>query len=139
MPPGGIEPPLRDPQSRVLSVERQGQTKIFEEFPFSQIPDGIYLRARPRCTHFLLCRNSHDTPAFESHHIALWLPPSGGRHSACGDDARNFEPKVRLRFEDLDKSIQKLRAIYKVHPEWFEIPKPKPGRGKNEVNYSIEA
>jgi len=34
----------------------------------------------------------------------------------CGGDARNFEPKTRLKFEDLDKSIQKLRAIYKVHP-----------------------
>ena len=55
----------------------------------------------------------------------------------CGDDARNFEPKVRLKFEDLDKSIQKLRAIYKVHPEWFEVPKPKSDKGKNEVDYSI--
>ncbi len=40
-----------------------------------------------------------------------------------GDDAQNFEPKLRLKFEDLDKSIQKLRAIYKEHPEWFEVPK----------------
>ena len=48
-----------------------------------------------------------------------------------GDDAWNFEPtcpghsrrKTRLKFKDLDKSIQKLRAIYKVHPEWFEVPK----------------
>jgi len=55
-----------------------------------------------------------------------------------GDDARNLEPKVRLRFEDLDKSIQKLRAIYKTHPEWFEVPKPKSSKGKNEINYSVE-
>lgn len=54
-----------------------------------------------------------------------------------GGDARNFEPKVRLKFENLDKSIQKLRAIYKVHPEWFEVPKPKSTRGRNEVDYSI--
>ena len=54
-----------------------------------------------------------------------------------GDDTRNFEPKARLKFEDLDKSIQKLRAIYKVHPEWFEAPKPKSNKGKNEVNYSV--
>ena len=54
-----------------------------------------------------------------------------------GDDARNFEPTVRLKFEDLDKSIQKLRDIYKIHPEWFEVPKPKSTKGKNEVDYSI--
>ena len=60
-----------------------------------------------------------------------------------GDDARNFEPKARLKsclrrqVEDLDKSIQKLRAIYKVHPEWFETPKPKSNKGKNVVDYSI--
>ena len=56
----------------------------------------------------------------------------------CGDDARNFEPKTRLKFEDLDKSIQKLRAIYKVHPEWFEVPKPKSDKGQNAVDYSIK-
>ena len=55
----------------------------------------------------------------------------------CGDDARNFEPKVRLKFENLDKSIQELRAIYKVHPEWFEVPKPKSDKGRNVVDYSI--
>jgi len=54
-----------------------------------------------------------------------------------GDDVRNFEPKARLKFEDLDKSIQKLRAIYKVHPEWFEVPKPNSTKGKNEIDYSI--
>lgn len=53
----------------------------------------------------------------------------------CGDDARNFEPKARLKFENLDKSIQKLRAIYKVHPEWFEVPKPKSDKGQNAVDY----
>jgi len=64
--------------------------------------------------------------------------------STCGDDARNFEPKTRLKsclrrqVEDLDKSIQKLRAIYKVHPEWFEVPKPKSDKGKNVVNYSVK-
>jgi hypothetical protein len=55
----------------------------------------------------------------------------------CGDDVRKLEPKKRLKFEDLDKSIQKLRAIYKVHPGWFEVPKPKSDKGKNEVDYSI--
>jgi hypothetical protein len=54
-----------------------------------------------------------------------------------GDDTRKFEPKVWLKFEDLDKSIQKLRAIYKVHPEWFEVPKPKSGKGQNAVDYSV--
>jgi len=54
-----------------------------------------------------------------------------------GDDARNFEPKARLKFENLDKSIQKLRAIYKVHLEWFEVPKPKSSKGQNVVDYSI--
>ena len=56
----------------------------------------------------------------------------------CGDDARNFEPKIRLKFENLDKSIQKLKAIYKVHPEWFEVPKPKSVSDRNEVDYCIE-
>ncbi|OGH11721.1 MAG: hypothetical protein A2857_07055 [Candidatus Levybacteria bacterium RIFCSPHIGHO2_01_FULL_36_15] len=54
-----------------------------------------------------------------------------------GHDLRNFEPRKRLKFEDIDKSIQELRAIYKVHPEWFEVPKPKSDKGKNEVDYSI--
>ena len=54
-----------------------------------------------------------------------------------GDDARNFEPKARLKFENLDKSIQKLRAIYKVHPEWFEVPKPKSDKGRNDVEYPL--
>jgi len=56
----------------------------------------------------------------------------------CGDDARNFEPKTWLKFKDIDKSIQKLRAIYKVHPEWFEVPKPKSNKGQNAVDYSIK-
>ena len=59
------------------------------------------------------------------------------RRDEGGDDARNFEPKARIKFEDLDKSIQKLRAIYKGHPEWFEVPKPKSDKGKNVVDYSI--
>jgi len=42
-----------------------------------------------------------------------------------------------LFYHDLDKSIQKLLAIYKVHPEWFEVPKPKSIKGKNEVDYSV--
>ena len=57
------------------------------------------------------------------------------KHS--GGDVQNFEPtysgrrrrKTRLKFKDPDKIIQELRAIYKVHPEWFEVPKPKSGRG----------
>jgi hypothetical protein len=72
--------------------------------------------------------------------LILFLPPQKekpSRVSFCGDDARNFEPKVRPKFEDLDKSIQKLRAIYKVHPEWFEVPKSGSTKGKNAVNYSI--
>jgi hypothetical protein len=55
----------------------------------------------------------------------------------CGDDARNFEPRTRLKFKDIDKSIQELRRIYEAHPEWFEVPKPKSVKGKNEMNYSI--
>jgi len=39
---------------------------------------------------------------------------------------------------DIDKSIQELRAIYKVYPEWFETPKPKSTRGKNALDYSVE-
>ena len=55
-----------------------------------------------------------------------------------GDDARNFKRKVWLKFENLDKSIQKLRAIYKIHPEWFEVPQPKSDKGQNAVDYSVE-
>lgn len=54
-----------------------------------------------------------------------------------GDDIWNFEPKAWLKFKDLDKSIQKLRAIYKIHPEWFEVPRPKTNMGKNEVDYAV--
>jgi hypothetical protein len=54
-----------------------------------------------------------------------------------GDDVRKLEPKGRLKFKDIDKSIQELRHIFKVHPEWFETPHPESNRGKNEVNYSI--
>jgi hypothetical protein len=55
----------------------------------------------------------------------------------CGDDVPKFEPKKRLNFIIIDKSIQELRATYKAHPEWFEIPQPKSTKGKNEVDYSI--
>ena len=54
-----------------------------------------------------------------------------------GDDARNFEPKKWLKFKDLDKSIRELRAMFKQHPQWFEVPKPKSDKGKSEVDYSI--
>jgi len=49
--------------------------------------------------------------------------------SRCGGDVPKFEPKTRLNFAIIDKSIKKLRAIYKVHPE--------SNRGKNEADYSI--
>ncbi len=54
-----------------------------------------------------------------------------------GSDVRKFEPRTQLGFGVIDKSIKELRAIYKVHPEWFETPHPESNRGKNEVNYSI--
>ena len=66
-----------------------------------------------------------------------------------GDDVRKLEPTAarrslvqrgqrRLKFKDIDKSIQELRRIYKVHPEWFETPKPKSDKGQNVVDYSIK-
>ena len=55
-----------------------------------------------------------------------------------GDDVPKFEPKTWLKFKDIDKSIRELRAIYKVNPEWFEVPKPKSIDGKNEVDYSMK-
>jgi hypothetical protein len=55
-----------------------------------------------------------------------------------GGDVPKFEPKKWLKFKDLDKSICELRAMFKVHPEWFEVPKPKSDKGKNEVDYSIK-
>ncbi|MBI2669741.1 MAG: hypothetical protein HYX20_01150 [Candidatus Yanofskybacteria bacterium] len=55
-----------------------------------------------------------------------------------GDDVRKLEPKTWFKFKDIDRSIQELRAIYKVHPEWFEVPKPKSDKGKNAVDYSVK-
>ena len=55
-----------------------------------------------------------------------------------GGDVPKFEPKKWPKFNDIDKSIQELRAIYKVHPEWFETPKPKSDKGQNAVDYSIK-
>ena len=55
-----------------------------------------------------------------------------------GDDVPKFEPKTWLKFKDIDKSIQELRAIYKAHPQWFDVPKPGSDKGKNLVEYSIE-
>src|SRR3989344_6511643 len=52
-----------------------------------------------------------------------------------GHDLRNFEPKKWLKFSILDKRIQELRAMYKAHPEWFDVPKPKSDKGKSEVDY----
>ena len=54
-----------------------------------------------------------------------------------GGDVPKLEPKRRLNFAILNKSIQELRVMYKAHPEWFEVPKPKSDRGKNVVEYSI--
>jgi len=60
------------------------------------------------------------------------------KNNRGGDDVRNFEPRTRLSFAVIDKSIKELRAIYKVHPEWFETPHPESDRGKNEIDYSIK-
>lgn len=51
---------------------------------------------------------------------------------------RNFEARKWLKFENIDKSIQKLRTMYKVHPELFEVPKPKSDKGKNVIDYSVK-
>lgn len=48
-----------------------------------------------------------------------------------------LEPKVCFTFVTLDPIIKNLRQMYKEHPEWFEVPKPKSDKGKNEVDYSI--
>ncbi|MDD5639556.1 MAG: hypothetical protein PHR47_01995 [Candidatus Pacebacteria bacterium] len=49
-----------------------------------------------------------------------------------GGDVLKFEPKKLLII-----SIKELRKIFTVHPEWFETPKPKSAKGKNEIDYSI--
>jgi len=54
-----------------------------------------------------------------------------------GHDVPKLELKRWLKFRDIDKSIQELRRIFKVHPEWFETPKSKSVKGKNEVDYSV--
>ena len=61
-----------------------------------------------------------DVPKFE-----LTCPEQGRR-------------KKWLKFMDIDNSIRELRAMFKVHPEWFEVPHPESNRGKNEVDYSIK-
>ena len=53
-------------------------------------------------------------------------------------DVRKLEPKKWLKFADIDKSIQELRAIFKIRSEWFEAPKPKSSKGKNVVDYLVE-
>jgi len=53
-------------------------------------------------------------------------------------DQTGFEPRKWLKFGDIDKSIKELRRIYKVHPEWFETPKPKSDKGQNAVDYSTK-
>jgi hypothetical protein len=35
-----------------------------------------------------------------------------------GVDVRKFEPNLR----QIDPFVRKLRKIYKVNPEWFEVP-----------------
>ena len=55
-----------------------------------------------------------------------------------GHDVRKLEPKNWLKFAEIDKSIQELRAMFKVHPEWFDVSKPKSDKGRNEVDYSIK-
>jgi hypothetical protein len=78
----------------------------------------------------------HGGSIFPTRTIGLYYPKTTN-DLIGGDDVHNFEPKVRLKFENLDKSIQELRRIYKVHPEWFETPKPKSDKGKNVVDYSV--
>jgi len=58
-----------------------------------------------------------------------------------GHDVRKLEPKYRtkrLTIWTIDPIIQELRAIFKVHPEWFEVPKPKSNKGQNIVDYSVK-
>ena len=58
-----------------------------------------------------------------------------------GGDFRKLEPKhraKRLTIWTIDPIIQELRAIFKVHPEWFEAPKPKSDKGQNAVDYSVK-
>jgi len=58
-----------------------------------------------------------------------------------GHDVRKLEPKYRakrLTIWTIDPIIQELRAMFKIHPEWFEVPKPKSDKGQNAVDYSIK-
>lgn len=59
----------------------------------------------------------------------------------CGGDIPKFEPKMWPKFNDLndlDKSIRELRAMFKQHPRWFEVPKPRSDKGKNVVGYAVK-
>jgi hypothetical protein len=64
--------------------------------------------------------------------------PRGIPSLISGGDVRKFEPKTWLKFKDVDKSIRELRAMFKQHPQWFEVPKPKSDKGQNAVDYSVE-
>lgn len=60
--------------------------------------------------------------------------------NSSGVDVPKLEPKTvyrRLTFWTLDPIIKNLRHMHKEHPEWFEVPKPKSGKGKNVIEYSI--
>ena len=59
------------------------------------------------------------------------------RSSLGGDGARKFEPKTWPKFKDIDESIRELRAMFKQHPQWFEVPKPKSDKDQNAVDYPI--
>ena len=71
----------------------------------------------------------------------LYKPYFQRTHYCAGKMSRSLNRKSglnSLKFKDIDKSIQELRAIFKVHPEWFETPKPKSNKGQNAIDYSIE-
>ena len=84
-----------------------------------------------------------------SHFIIGHIPigrPAHLRQVGCtirnypgGGDVPMSEPKRWFKFKDIDKSIQELRKMFKVHPEWFETPKSKLDKGKNVVEYSIKS
>ena len=63
-----------------------------------------------------------------------------------GDNVPKLEPTCPersrrgkcLKFTVIDPIIQELRGMFKERPEWFEVPRPRSIKGKNEVEYSIK-
>lgn len=54
-----------------------------------------------------------------------------------GHGVRKLKLRKWLKVTDIGKDTPELRAMFKQHPQWFEVPKPKSDKGRNAVDYSV--